>query len=131
MTNIFSYGSLMYETVFTKVAGANALSGPATLKDWSRHRITAKTYPAAVPASGARIVGVLWIDVPESAVERLDRFEGKEYLRETVTVIRPNGQAVSAEIYRWLDMTMLESEDWSADSFEKSHLDTFFEQHTS
>ncbi len=131
MKNIFSYGSLMYAAVFDPVAGSTARPTLATLKDWSRHRIMSKSYPAAVPAFGAQIEGVLWQDVGQDAVARLDRFEGDEYRRETVVVTKADGLTVDADIYRWLDTTTLEPEDWSREEFEKMHLESFFRIHAS
>ncbi len=129
MTNVFTYGSLMYPEVFGPVTLANPKCHRARLDGWSRHAIRARTYPAAVPASGASIEGVLWIDVDEDTMRRLDRFEGEEYERQQVLVTLPGGERVDAQIYRWLELASLLPSDWSSDEFEQHHLPDFFRIH--
>ena len=129
MTNVFTYGSLMYPEVFRPVALANPQCLRARLDGWSRHAIRARTYPAAVPATGAGIEGVLWMGLDEDAMTRLDRFEGDEYERQQVLVTLPGGDRVDAQVYRWLDVTSLLPGDWSSDDFERHHLLDFFRVH--
>ena len=118
MTNVFTYGSLMYPEVFGPVTLASPRCHRARLDGWSRHAIRARTYPAAGPASGASIEGVLWME-----------FEGDEYVRQQVFVTLPDGERVNAQIYRWLDSASLLPSDWSSDTFERHYLSDFFRIH--
>ena len=102
----------------------------ARLDGWSRHAIRGKTYPAAVPAIGACVEGVLWLDLDEDAMRRLDRFEGDEYARDPVLVTVPGGERVSAHVYRWRDTASVLPTDWSSDEFERQHLADFFRTHS-
>ena len=129
MTNVFTYGSLMYPEVFGPVTLASPRCHRARLDGWSRHAIRARTYPAAVPAAGASIEGVLWMELDEDAMRRLDRFEGDEYVRQQVFVTLPDGERVNAQIYRWLDSASLLPSDWSSDTFERHYLSDFFRIH--
>ena len=126
MPNIFTYGSLMYPEVFDQVAGAPHQRLTATLRDWRRHQLTGQTYPAATPAAGHTIQGVLWLDVGTQALARLDAFETCSYDRQPVQVSTDNGSPINAEIYRWLDLSQLLEQDWSPAQFETLHLKDFF-----
>lgn len=129
MKNVFTYGSLMYPEVFEPVALVSPSSQRARLDGWSRHAIRGRTYPAAVPATDSRIEGVVWMGLDGESLRRLDRFEGNEYQRETVTVALPGGARIAAEIYRWLDRDCILDQDWSQDEFERCHLPDFFRIH--
>lgn len=129
MTNVFTYGSLMYPEVFRPVTLASLRCLRARLDCWSRHAIRGRTYPAAVPETGASIEGVLWLELDEDAMRRLDRFEGDEYERRQVLVTLPGGEQVDAQIYRWLDSASLLPHDWSSNEFERHHLSDFYRIH--
>ena len=102
MTNVFTYGSLMYPEVFGPVTLASPRCHRTRLDGWSRHAIRGRSYPGAVPAIGASIEGVLWMELDEDAMQRLDQFEGDEYARERVVVTLPGGEVLlSALVEPW------------------------------
>lgn len=129
MTHVFTYGSLMYPEVFERVALTHARRETARLEGWKRHAIRGATYPAAVPSEPDVIQGVVWLDIGDEPMRRLDRFEGDEYRRETVLVHLPDNVSVIAEIYRWLDPGLLLPHDWSELEFERLHLADFYQIH--
>ena len=129
MMNVFTYGSLMYPEVFSSVTLASPRCLGVCLDGWSRHAIQGKTYPGAVPAAGATITGVLWLDLSDEAMQRLDRFEGNEYARQRVWIGLAGGERIAAQIYRWRDIASLLPTDWSSDEFERHHLSEFFRIH--
>jgi hypothetical protein len=46
-----------------------------------------------------RIAGVVYLDVPASAYERLDRFEGEMYARRTLSIDMDSGGRLTAATY--------------------------------
>lgn len=107
--NLFVYGSLRDPTIFKSVCGlrftlrgrkkraATLLAEPAFL---AAHRRVSpdNVYFYAVPSSAHRIEGYLIYDVPPAAFRDIDKYEGRRYDRETVTVHTAEGP-VPAESY--------------------------------
>jgi len=144
--NVFTYGSLMYEAVWTRVVRGQYASVRARLAGFRRLAIRDESYPAVVPDAQADVLGRLWFGVSPDDVERLDRFEGSEYRRQAVSVAvlpahndpigrtlggrpaEPQGP-VSAYCYLWLDPARLLAQPWDETTFEREHLAGFAERH--
>lgn len=125
--NIFTYGSLMFPPVWEKVTGRPALGRPARLADFSARRIRGQSYPALVPQPGSTVDGVLYQNVDDEAVERLDDFEGGFYRRIEVVVSLTTDPAQLACVYvaaHAEDPDIL-PEEWSAREFEQKCLQHF------
>lgn len=81
--HIFTYGCLMFDPVWTRVVGGRYKKRTARLDGFCRRRMHGQIYPAVVPCSAeAHVEGVLYLDVDEADIGRLDRFEGKYYKRQ-------------------------------------------------
>ncbi len=99
MDNLFAYGTLMCDDIMEEVSGCRLSSVPATLKGCCRRRVTGETYPGLLADPDGRVEGVLYRDVPPSAWERLDRFEGEMYTRQVVQISLRNGESLTASTY--------------------------------
>jgi gamma-glutamylcyclotransferase (GGCT)/AIG2-like uncharacterized protein YtfP len=99
MTNLFTYGSLMCRDIFCKVAGCQAEFTQATLNNFFRSKIRSREYPGIVPRPETSVPGVLYYNLSNQALQRLDVFEGELYLREDVQVMTKNRGLVSAMTY--------------------------------
>ena len=97
--NFFAYGTLMCDQIMAEVSGVCPRCVPATLSGYRRLRVKAEPYPAVVPNTDCRVDGIVYQNVPPSAWDRLDRFEGEMYSRETVQVWLRGGSAVPAATY--------------------------------
>ena len=115
--NVFTYGSLMLSFVFQRVAGRCPESIEAILDDWRRVRVDNETFPAAVPADGERVRGILWLGLSAHEIARLDQFEGELYRRATVRVRDFSGEDYAAEVYQWSRTDGLINEPWDIDWF--------------
>ncbi len=107
--NLFIYGSLRDSRIFQSVSGLRfarkaskidtetMFAEPALLP---RHRKVSpdNVYFYAIAARASRIDGLVIHDVPEKAMAEIDRYEGKRYERESVTVNTANGP-IEAEAY--------------------------------
>lgn len=125
MAHAFTYGTLMWADIMARVCGADAapFAPPvaATLADHERHPVRGHDYPAMVPAAGHQVVGRLYLDVPEAAWPRLDRFEGDEYERHEVLVTLSDGSWRRAWTYLFrADLAArLDAGDWDEARFER------------
>lgn len=95
----FTYGSLMCENIMFAVCGVALAATPAVLEGFSRHPVRDEDYPGMVPAGDGKVHGVLYRDLPPSAIARLDTFEGEQYVRSAVSVMFTDGSTVEADTY--------------------------------
>ncbi len=118
----FTYGSLMCEDIMSAVAAARCAHRAAVLDGYRRAPVVGEQYPGMVPASGGRVRGVLYLDLPESAWPRLDAFEGGQYRREQVRVRLEDGrcEAAWAYVFRVEHVHRLAAGEWDFERFMKT-----------
>ena len=97
--NFFAYGTLMCDEIMAEVSGVCPHGVPATLLGYRRLQVKAQPYPAIVANTDCRVDGIVYQNVPPSAWDRLDRFEGEMYSREIVQVRLRDGSTVQAATY--------------------------------
>jgi gamma-glutamylcyclotransferase (GGCT)/AIG2-like uncharacterized protein YtfP len=129
--NIFLYGSLMYEAVWSRVVKGRYAVHYARLTGWRRLSIKGEDYPAALPGNGI-IEGIVRVGISEADLVRLDRFEGDEYTRVLCT---PETQAIAkleAFIYQFNDVSdhRLLTSEWNQTEFEKNGLNRFLARYS-
>ena len=114
---IFTYGSLMFPEVWSRVVAGQYGSSAATLGDHARFAVRDQIYPGMVPARGSQVVGVLYLDVDDEDVEALDRFEGDDYRREAIEVVCADGSSRAAHTYVYRLADRLLDASWEPASF--------------
>ena len=121
--DVFTYGTLLVAEVMEAVAGARFASVPARLDGWDRVCVRGAVYPGVREAAGASVEGVLWLDVNDDALLRLDRFEGDVYERRLVRVATANGPR-DAQVYviPRANEHLLEPSPWDLERFRREHL---------
>jgi len=97
--SVFTYGSLMFPSVWNTLVCEVLSSDVATLSGYARYRVHGEEYPIAVPVTGCSIQGRLYQGVSLLALNRLDTFEGEWYRRVSVDVMVTGGKLVEAEAY--------------------------------
>lgn len=122
MENLFAYGTLMCEDIMKDVAGCHLSSTPAILEGYSRRCVRGELYPALLPDNQGRVNGLLYLNVPDSAWARLDRFEGEMYLRQPVRIDLNDGSTLQAATYvaKPESMGLLDPPDWDFSEFLQS-----------
>jgi len=125
--NIFTYGTLMIPSVMNAVTGGDFRSEKATLRGYARYRVKGEVYPGIVPDSDACVDGVVYQDVDEASVERLDTFEGQFYERVRVSLETPAGGALGADTYvvRPENGSELSTQPWEFEHFRAEGLERF------
>jgi len=104
--NLFIYGSLRDSRIFQSVSGLRFARRPSRLDERTLfaepaflpgHRKLSpdNVYYYAVKAPAARLEGLVIHDVPLSAMAEIDRYEGKRYHRESVSVSTAHGTVVA------------------------------------
>lgn len=97
--DLFTYGTLMSPDIMARVAGCRLASLPARLTGYKRSLVRNEVYPGIAQAAGHAVDGILYLEVPDVAIRRLDAFEGEMYERLEVYVTTEGGQPRSAMTY--------------------------------
>lgn len=105
---LFVYGSLRSDAprpratsrgAYATLAAAGVSEGPATLPG----RLLAPAwYPGWIGGWQGRVRGEFWRLADPSLLARLDRYEGKIYVRELCRPRRADGRRVTAWVYRYV-----------------------------
>ena len=127
MAHLFTYGSLMCPEIMERVAGLRAPSRSATLANFLRSRLSGFDYPGIFPHPQGQVRGILYFDLPQAALARLDAFEGDQYLRQEVAVTLDDGQRLPATTYVLVAdcHALVTGEEWDFASFLASAKDHF------
>lgn len=102
-SNLFVYGSLREPSIFESVCGLSFTLKPSRVQPGQtlfaelailngyRRVSPDNVYFYAIPEPSAKIEGFVIYSLPDEALREIDRYEGKLYERETVTVNTANG----------------------------------------
>lgn len=113
MHRLFVYGTLQHPPLLEHLLGRAPALEPAAVAGWRAARLHGRVYPGLVPAPGGSASGhVVEVDDGELAV--LDRFEGPQYERITVSV---GGDDVWAWRLRDEHVGLALDDDWVLDRF--------------
>jgi len=120
--NLFVYGTLMDKEIMQIVSGELFSSAKATLQGYVRKQVVGDVYPAIVERQGHDVVGILYYDLSESALKKLDRFEGDQYDRCGVSVSLQEGQRANAQAYVFAEKSRqrLSADNWDYRFFLKT-----------
>lgn len=129
--NLFAYGTLLCEDIMERVSGCRLSYEPATLKDYSRRSVRGEHYPGIIPQVGAFVEGAVYLDVPDSAWQRLDRFEGDMYTRRLVQVELKKSKPLFAATYvvHTSFLHFLEETEWDYTEFLRNGKNNFLRRY--
>jgi gamma-glutamylcyclotransferase (GGCT)/AIG2-like uncharacterized protein YtfP len=139
VNHVFTYGSLMFERVWSRVVSGTYRKAAGSLVGFKRQRVTGQDYPAlrigdAGEAGGlAAVEGVIYFDVRPEDLSALDAFEGADYRRIQVPVTvrghAPGGPAagsiVTADTYLFIADDQVEPGAWDPGRFERDRIERF------
>lgn len=116
----------MFAPVWRRVVEGDYARRLARLAGYGRRAVRGESYPAIVPVPGEAVDGVLYLDVADVDLARLDHFEGDDYARETVRVeAAGDGSPVEAGVYVWRDASRLDAGGWDPQDFERERMAGF------
>ena len=115
--HVFTYGSLMFPEVWSRVVAGDYRALSARLDGYARFEVRDQTYPGMVPQQHAHVAGVLYLDVDGADLARLDEFEGDDYLRVSCDVSCDDGVARPAQTYVFRLPAGLLKTEWRPDAF--------------
>jgi gamma-glutamylcyclotransferase (GGCT)/AIG2-like uncharacterized protein YtfP len=112
--NVFTYGSLMFDPVWSEVVSGSYDRFEAILQGYERKSVRDEDYPVIVSStSDSQVPGIVYRDVSTADLTRLNQFEGEYYFRKTVEVTTLEMIKLPAEVY------VLKEEYYSIISFQE------------
>ena len=131
--HVFTYGSLMFPAVWTRLVPRPRASVAARLDGFVREGVRGQSYPGIRPQAGACTIGRVYLEIDEAELGRLDAFEGAEYRRESVTVVMATRDGrcitIAAEVYRFTEPLGLDGAPWDAARFGCESAEGFYRAH--
>jgi gamma-glutamylcyclotransferase (GGCT)/AIG2-like uncharacterized protein YtfP len=121
--HVFTYGTLMFPEVWQAVVGRQFETVEAKAHGYAIYRVRDAVFPGIIASGECDCVrGVVYLDVDQPSLTRLDRFEDDFYRRETVWVDCEDGQQRTANAYVVPNENrgVLTEETWQADQFVSS-----------
>jgi gamma-glutamylcyclotransferase (GGCT)/AIG2-like uncharacterized protein YtfP len=127
--NIFAYGTLMIPEVMYAVTTREFRFKNAILRGYARFTVKGESYPGIIPVTDAVTEGIIYFDVDELSLTRLNAFEGDLYQRTPVRVETEKDEILNAETYiiRPEYRGYLSSKKWNVKEFNQKHLEVFLE----
>ncbi|WP_210395805.1 gamma-glutamylcyclotransferase family protein [Motiliproteus sediminis] len=129
--HVFTYGSLMYEAVWSQVVRGHYRQCLAGLAGYRRWCVRGEHYPGLWPAMATdKVSGVLYFDLEAGDLARLDAFEGAYYRRQRLPC-EVAGEVVEAEVYLFRSRyrQLLTTREWQAETFERQGLQPFIQRY--
>lgn len=129
--SVFTYGTLQFPEVMQAVIGLDVKPVAATLSNYQRFKIKERTFPGLIKKQGIITDGMLYRDLDETVIEKLDQFEDVMYQRCLVDV-QVNNETEQAFVY----VTQKEYEDclldqeWSLEEFRRKYLKLYLKRIT-
>ena len=116
--NIFTYGSLMFSPVWSRLVRGAHDSVAARLDGYQRYVVLGQDYPGLIAQAGVSVIGRIYLDVHADDLRRLDVFEGDSYRRQDVRPTLANGTAMDAQSYLWVGERGLSAMPWQPHGFD-------------
>lgn len=129
MANIFTYGSLMFQPVWSRVVGGDYRVMRGTVYGVRRKCVKGETYPCLIMTGSDhdRVDGLVYFDVGPDDCRRLDQFEGEYYYRALVMCELADKRVVDAHTYLFRKEFeyLVENNNWDAGGFEAGGIYSF------
>lgn len=98
--NLFTYGTLIFADIWQCVVGHAAESTPAELSGYRVLGVVDDLFPVMIPGTtDDRASGVIYFDLTDQDLQRLDDYEAHLYERKEVYPVTEDGGSVACQTY--------------------------------
>ena len=129
-SHVFTYGTLMFELVWLKVTVTTFKNAKAQICGFRRTAVKGQVYPALIPGKeNDKVDGIIYFDINDYIIRKLDRFEGHAYNRQRVEVDLRDGSKVFAQTYvlKKAFFSIIEDKIWDQQHFAERYLKDFLD----
>jgi gamma-glutamylcyclotransferase (GGCT)/AIG2-like uncharacterized protein YtfP len=127
--NVFTYGSLMFEPVWSRLVRGSYGKKAARLHGFTRRRIRGDVYPVVFRSQDEDWVdGIVYLDVSDEDLLHLDSFEGEIYARQSHWVAvegADEGIVADAYVLKESYAHMRDDREWDPSWFARHGLPAF------
>jgi gamma-glutamylcyclotransferase (GGCT)/AIG2-like uncharacterized protein YtfP len=126
--DLFVYGTLMDEDVLKRVIGRpvpQASVGVAFVDGYRRVYVKGTYFPILVPAEDGAVEGRLITGLGAQAVERLTRFEGRQFQLRRLLVRLAQGRTAEVECFMPVKGVNATDEEWDPEVWRRRHKRAF------
>lgn len=99
LANLFAYGTLMLPEMMHQLLGKEIQSIPGTLNGYACYEVKHQIYPAIVALDGSNVTGIVYQNLRNGDLTKLDEYEGEMYERKTVQVRLNDGTNLPCQTY--------------------------------
>ena len=97
--NLFVSGPLMFRDVVQAVTGKTFTAKCGLIHGFAQFLVKEDGQSAMIPFPDRAVTGVVYLDVDDSSLSRIDAFQGHRYERVEITVEAENGDSIEADAY--------------------------------
>ncbi len=126
--NLFTYGSLMFDEIWSRLVRGDYTKRSARLHGFTRRRIRDDVYPVIFRSNHSEWVdGVIYFGVSDEDLRRLDAFEAHAYDRQPHIVIVEGSEEHPADAYVLKDSYryLANESEWDPQWFAREALPVF------
>lgn len=128
MPNIFTYGTLMFEEIWSQVVTGKYKKLSAILAGYDRKMASGEHFPVLFPhAPSSQIKGFVYLNISDADLKKLDYFEGEYYFRKPVEVQILESGSLPAVVYVLKEeyYPLISHQDWDPEYFRAHGLNFF------
>lgn len=129
--HVFVYGTLMDDEIGGLMGLGRYGMARAALHGFCRKRVREEVYPGLIEDEDGVVAGLVYFDVADDDVSRLDSFEGEEYERIRVTVLLESKSPLTCETYLFREefRHRLMDEEWDPETFHEAGRNRFIKDY--
>lgn len=127
MHNLFTYGTLMVPAVLETITGRSFRFEQATVAGYARYRIKRQVFPGIIADANHTVTGMIYYDLDDQSLQRLDEFESHIYQRRQVRVQLTGADNTYADAYIIAQnyQLLLSGDEWKLEEFKRRHLQAY------
>lgn len=133
MVNIFTYGTLMFEEIWSRVVAGEYDKTPAILNGYDRKLARGEVYPVLFPSTDLSLVeGTVYFNVTGADLKELDSFEGEHYYRQSAEALIREATKLPVEVYVLKEeyYSIISHKDWDPALFRVDEMQLFLNRYT-
>ena len=128
-TNVFVSGPLMFRDVIKAVTGQTFPIKDGLLRGYAQFVLQDEGQAAMIPFPDREVDGIVYLDVDDDSLARIDAFQGPRFERQDVTVEAGEGEWLDACAYclKLSRKKFLTAREWDEDEYRQNHLEKVLE----